>query len=48
MLNKYHGTFACYATKDRVHKELVGGIYSRGSGLDEKPAEICETLRLAA
>ena len=47
MLNKYHGTFACYAAKDRVHKELVGGIYSRGSGLGEKPDEICETLRLA-
>ena len=47
MLNKYHGMFACYAAKDRVHKELVGGIYSRGSALGEKPDEICETLRLA-
>ena len=46
MLTKYHGAFACYAAPVRVHKELVGEVYARGSQLGRNPDEICETLRL--
>ena len=47
MLTKYHGTFACNAASERVHKELVGEVYSRGSQLGCNSDEVCETLRLA-
>ncbi|MDB5160391.1 MAG: hypothetical protein JWO99_654 [Candidatus Saccharibacteria bacterium] len=47
MLKKYHGAFTCLASKERVHRELVGEIHSHGSQLGRGPDEICETIRLA-